>query len=72
MRAKSIVDCAADSSEIGVAIKRVLAGKVHPDETPPYEGNDTSLRIANILAGTDPSALLPKPFADLDFGSVAA
>ena len=72
LRAKSIVDCAPDSSEIGAAIKRVLAGKVHLDETPPYEGNDTSLQIANILAGTDPSALLPKPFADLDFGSVAA
>ena len=72
LRAKSIVDCAADSSEIGAAIKWVLAGKVHPDEAPPYHGNDTSLRIANILAGTDPSTLLPKPFADIDFEGIAA
>jgi UDP-hydrolysing UDP-N-acetyl-D-glucosamine 2-epimerase len=67
LRAASIIDCPADQTVIGAALRTILEGRfrVDPEEQLPYGRGGASEKIAGTLRRTDLRAAFPKHFHDL-------
>ena len=67
LRAASIIDCPADPAAILAALRNILDGRLHPDDTrqPPYGRGGASEKIAASLQSIDLKRAFPKQFHDL-------
>ena len=67
LRAASILDCPADEAAILAALRTILAGGFHPDNSvpPPYGRGGASAKIAEALQKIDLTQTFPKHFHDL-------
>ena len=67
LRAASIIDCPADPTAIGTALRTVLEGRfrVDPQAQLPYGRGGASEKIAGTLRKIDLGAAFPKHFHDL-------
>ncbi|MGH6755114.1 MAG: UDP-N-acetylglucosamine 2-epimerase, partial [Bradyrhizobium sp.] len=68
LRAASIIDCPADQGVILAALRTILEGRFHPDNStpPPYGCGGASVKIAEALQNIDLQGAFPKYFHDLD------
>jgi UDP-hydrolysing UDP-N-acetyl-D-glucosamine 2-epimerase len=68
LRATSIIDCKADQAMILAALRTILEGRFHPDNSmpPPYGRAGASAKIAEALRNIDLQGAFPKYFRDLD------
>ena len=68
LRAASIIDCPADQAAILAALRMILEGRFHPDNSmpPPYGRGGASAKIAEALQKIDVTRAFPKYFRDLE------
>lgn len=65
LRAASVIDCPPRRDDISAALGRALRRDIVLDGRTPYGAGPTSSMIADCLARTDITALVPKPFHDI-------